>query len=69
MSYIHTKFFHFMVAMVKITQNAMRNIYEMVPLQDFSKSWTDDELFEKYGLTEDEVSFIMSTTRTSEVEE
>lgn len=69
MSYIHTKFFHFMVAMVKITQNAMRNIYEMVPLQDFSKSWTDEELFEKYGLTEDEVSFIMSTTRTSEVEE
>lgn len=59
-SYMQTKFFHFMVSMVKITQNAMKNIYSVVPMQDFSKSWTDEELYAKYGLTDDEIAFIES---------
>jgi site-specific DNA-methyltransferase (adenine-specific) len=29
-------------------------------MQDFSKSWTDEELYAKYGLTEEEISFIES---------
>ena len=66
MSYIHTKFFHFMVSMVKITQNAMKNIYTMVPMQDFSHAWTDEELYKKYGLSNDEIYFIESMIRTVE---
>ena len=27
-------------------------------MQDFSKSWTDEELYIKYNLSEDEVAFI-----------
>lgn len=34
--------------------------YSFVPLQDFSKAWTDGELYEKYELTEKEISFIES---------
>ena len=63
-SYMQTKFFHFMVSMVKITQNAMKNIYSVVPNQDYSKPWTDAELFEKYGLSEEEKTFIEKTIRT-----
>ena len=64
LAYMHTKFFHFMVFLIKITQNAMKNIYTMVPIQDFSREWTDQELYRKYGLCEAEIEFIESTIRS-----
>lgn len=62
-SYINTRFFHLKVAFLKITQNTMQKAYSLVPMQDFSKPWTDDELFEKYDLTDGEISFILSTIK------
>lgn len=38
----------------------MRGVYQLVPMQDFSKPWTDEELYEKYGITDDEIAFIDS---------
>lgn len=64
-SYTQTKFFHFMVALVKISQESRRKIYTLVPMQDFSKSWTDDELYKIYGLDEKEIAFIEGAVRTS----
>ncbi len=32
-------------------------------MQDFSESWTDEKLHKKYGLTEEEISFIESMIR------
>ena len=60
MSYIATKFFRFMVLQKKNAQHAMRGVYQFVPVQDFSKPWTDEELYKKYGLTDDEIEFIES---------
>ena len=65
-SYIKTRFFRFMVMLKKNTQDAMRGVYEFVPLQDFSKPWTDEELYAKYGLTEEEIAFIESMIRPME---
>ena len=62
-SYMQTKFFRFMVMLKKNSQDAMRGVYELVPLQDFSKPWTDEELYEKYGLTDEEIAFIESMIR------
>ena len=59
-SYIKTKFFRFMVLMRKNTQNATKNVYAFVPMQDFSKQWTDDILYNKYNLTNDEIRYIES---------
>lgn len=59
MSYMKTKFFRFMVKVKRGTQlPAARGVYQFVPLQDFSKPWTDDELYKKYGLTEEEIAYI-----------
>lgn len=58
MSYIATKFFRFLVLLKKNSQDAAKGVYQLVPQQDFSKPWTDDELYEKYGITEDEITFI-----------
>ena len=66
MSYISTKFFRFMVLQKKNAQHAMRGVYEFVPIQDFSKPWTDEELYAKYGLTEEEIAFIESMIRPME---
>lgn len=41
----------------------MRDKYALVPMQDFSKTWTDEELYKKYGLTPDEIAFIESMVR------
>lgn len=59
-SYIQTKFFRFLVAQLKNTQNAYKQVYRFVPLQDFSKPWTDAELYEKYNLSQEEIDFIES---------
>lgn len=60
MSYISTKFFRFLVSVRKISQDATQKVYQFVPMQDFSKPWTDAELYAKYGLTDEEVAFIES---------
>lgn len=65
-SYIKTKFFRFMVLLKKNTQDAPPRVYSFVPLQDFSKPWTDEELYAKYGLTEEEIAFIESMIRPME---
>lgn len=67
MNYISTKFFRFMVLLKKSSQNTPRGVYQFVPQQDFSKSWTDEELYKKYGLTEDEIAFIDSMIRPMEL--
>lgn len=59
-SYISTRFFRFLAMLKKVTQSTTRSIYTLVPQQDFSKSWTDEELYGKYGLTDEEIAFIES---------
>lgn len=65
-SYIQTKFFRFMVSLRKISQDATSKVYKYVPLQDFSHPWTDEMLYKKYCLTEDEIAFIESMIRPME---
>ena len=67
-SYIKTKFFHFMVTLKKNTQHATKGAYQFVPMQDFSESWTDEKLYKKYGLDEKEIAFIESMIRPMELD-
>lgn len=66
MSYMRTKFFRFLILQKKNTQHATSKVYQFVPLQDFSHPWTDEMLYEKYGLTDDEIAFIESMIRPME---
>ena len=38
-------------------------------MQDFSKSWTDEELYAKYNLSQEEIDFIESMIKPMEKEE
>jgi hypothetical protein len=68
LKYIKTKFLRTMLAILKITQDNNRDTWRMVPLQDFkadsdidwskSISEIDRQLYKKYDLNEEEISFI-----------
>ncbi len=60
LTYMKTKFFRFMVSLIKNTQDCTQKVYQFVPMQDFSKPWTDEELYKKYNLTKEEIDFIES---------
>ncbi len=66
-TYIQTKFFRYLVSIKKKTQNGPRGVYQFVPMQDFSKPWTDKELYAKYGLSEEEIAFIESMIKPMEL--
>lgn len=40
----------------------------LLPIQDFSKPWTDEELYKKYGLTNEEIAFIESMIKPMELD-
>ena len=71
--YIKTRFVRFLVSSIKITQHAQANVYEFVPIQDFTKDsdidWSksideiDNQLYAKYGI-EDEIPFIRSVIKS-----
>ncbi|AQQ09865.1 Eco57I restriction-modification methylase [Sedimentisphaera cyanobacteriorum] len=66
LSYIRTRFFRFLVLLKKNTQDSPRGVFTLVPIQDFSRHWTDEKLYKKYGLTADEIAFIESMVRPME---
>ena len=48
----------FLVMLHKPAQHATRKVYTFVPTQDFSKTWTDQKLYAKYGLSDEEIKFV-----------
>ena len=65
-SYLYTKFARFLVGMKKMTQDLKDQTFALVPLQDFTKPWTDEELYKKYNLDENEIAFIESMIKPME---
>ena len=61
--YLHTRFARFMHSLAKASQHATAKTFCFVPVQDFSRSWTDKDLYSKYGLSDEEISFIESTIK------
>ena len=59
-TYLKTKFVRFLIMQMLASMNMSKASYSFVPVQDFSKPWTDDELYAKYGLTDEEIDFIES---------
>ncbi|MFU0825952.1 MAG: site-specific DNA-methyltransferase (adenine-specific) [Lachnoclostridium sp.] len=58
--YLCTKFFRFLLLQSITSINLSKDKFSFIPMQDFSKPWTDKELYEKYELTSDEINFIES---------
>jgi site-specific DNA-methyltransferase (adenine-specific) len=64
--YLRTNFVRFLVAQLTSTQHLSKANFAFVPVQNFSKPWTDEDLYAKYGLTDEEIAFIESMIRPME---
>lgn len=61
--YLTTRFLRFLVLLNKPTQHATSKVYTFAPIQDFKETWTDEKLYKKYGITDEEINFIESLVR------
>lgn len=57
-AYMRTKLFTVLVGIRKQDQGAGKSVYHYAPVQDFSILWTDEMLYEKYGISTEEQEYI-----------
>ncbi len=61
--YAKTRFFRFLLALRKMTQNITAKSYSFIPDLDMKQEWTDEKLYERYEITPTEQKFIESLVR------
>ena len=67
LSYLSCRLTRFLILLHKPSQDTTRKVYTFVPTQDWSQKWTDEDLYERYGLSSDEISFVEKIVRPLEV--
>jgi site-specific DNA-methyltransferase (adenine-specific) len=61
--YLATKFVRFLVLQRKTTQDVTPDRLRFVPLLDMTRRWTDADLYEHFGLTEEEAGYIEASIK------
>lgn len=61
--YFNTKFVRFMHGLAKSSHDAPRSTYRFVPVVDFNEEWTDEKLYNKFGLSQDEIELVESSIK------
>ena len=64
--YLRCRFTRFLILQSMTSQDLSPERFQFVPLQDFTRPWTDADLYAKYGLTDDEIQFIESMIKPME---
>jgi site-specific DNA-methyltransferase (adenine-specific) len=64
--YMKTRFARFLLSTILLTQNIAKDKFQLIPLQDFTRPWTDADLYAKYNLTDEEIQFIESMIKPME---
>ena len=65
-NYLCTKFARYLLRLAITSVNVTRECFAFVPMQDFTRSWTDEDLYAKYGLTDEEIALIESMIKPIE---
>ena len=68
-NYLRSKFVRFLVSQLSFSQDITKERFAFVPIQNFTEAWTDEKLYKKYGITEEEIVFIDSLIRPMELKE
>ncbi len=61
--YAKTRLFRFLLSLRKLTQNITANSYSFIPDLTMDREWTDEKLYERYGITDEEQQFIKSLVK------
>lgn len=64
--YMCLKFPRFLLHETYSSMNISKQNFRFVPFLDYSKEWTDNELFKRYGCSDEEISMIESIIRPME---
>lgn len=68
LSYIACRLPRFLVLLHKSSQHVTRKVYTFVPKQSWDRQWTDEALYEKYGLTDEEIAFVEKIVRPMDLD-
>lgn len=63
LSYLSCRLTRFLILLQKSSQHVTRTVYSFVPVQDWTQTWTDTDLYAKYKLSRDEIAFIKKVVR------
>lgn len=64
--YLRTRFVRFLVAQLSFSQDITRERFSFVPVLNMASNWTDEKLYKRYGLSDEEIAFIESKIRPME---
>lgn len=63
LTYLACRLTRLLILLHKPSQDTTRKVYTFVPVQDWSRPWTDEDLYARYGISEDEIEFIEKVVR------
>lgn len=63
LSYLTCRLTRLLILLHKPSQDTTRKVYTFVPTQDWTKRWTDEDLYAKYGIEPHEIEFIEKVVR------
>ena len=63
LSYLSCKLTRLLILLHKPSQHVTRRVYSFVPTQDWGRMWTDEDLYAKYGISDEEIAFIDRVVR------
>lgn len=66
-NFIATKFVRFLVLQRKLTQHVTPDRFRFVPLLDMKRRWSDADLYEHFGLTDEEIAHIEASIKPRSV--
>ena len=69
LAYMKTRFFRFLMSLFMYSHGITRDTFAFIPILNMTKEWTDEKLYKRYGLTEDEIAFIESKIRPMSADE
>lgn len=58
--YLRSRLVRFLVSLRKSTQHATKDVYRFVPDLSMDEDWSDEKLYERYGLSAKEIAFVES---------
>lgn len=63
LSYLSCRLTRLLILLHKPSQHITRKVYTFVPTQEWTRRWTDEDLYAKYGISASEIAFIEKVVR------
>lgn len=63
LSYLSCRLTRLLILLHKPSQHTTRKVYSFVPMQKWTRRWTDENLYAKYGISASEIAFIEKVIR------